>query len=46
MALKGALAGVGWVASRSVATSLALEIVTAAKLPLLQRAVRRSGRQS
>jgi FdhD protein len=46
MALKAALAGVGWVASRSVATSLAIEIVTAAELPLLQRAVRRTGAQS
>jgi formate dehydrogenase accessory protein FdhD len=43
MALKAAIAGVGWIASRSVATSLAAEIVAAAQLPLLQRAVRRTG---
>lgn len=41
MALKAAVAGVGWIASRSVATSLAAEIVAAAQLPLVQRAVRR-----
>jgi FdhD protein len=46
MALKAALAGVGWIASRSVATSLAVEIVTAAQLPLLQRAVRRTSTPS
>lgn len=43
MALKAALARVGWVASRSVATSLATEIANAAQLPVLQRAVRRTG---
>jgi FdhD protein len=42
MALKAAIAGVGWIASRSVATSLAAEIVAATQLPLLQRAVRRT----
>jgi FdhD protein len=42
MALKAVLAGVGWVASRSVATSLAAEIAAAARLPLLERAVRRT----
>jgi FdhD protein len=42
MALKAAIAGIGWIASRSVATSLATEIVTAADLPILQRAVRRA----
>lgn len=46
MALKAALAGVGWIASRSVATSLAVEIVAAAQLPLLQRAVRRTSPRS
>ena len=42
MALKAATAGVGWIASRSVATSLAAEIVTAAQLTVLQRAVRKT----
>jgi FdhD protein len=42
MALKAALAGVGWVASRSIATSLAAEIAAAAELPVLQRAARRA----
>jgi formate dehydrogenase assembly factor FdhD len=42
MALKAAVAGVGWVASRSVATSLAAEIATAASLPVIQRAARRT----
>lgn len=42
MALKAAISGVGWIASRSVATSLAAEIVAAAQLPLLERAARRT----
>ena len=42
MALKAALAGIGWIASRSVATSLAAEIVGAARLPLQERAVRKT----
>lgn len=41
MALKAALSGIGWVASRSVATSLAAEIAAAARMPVLQRAARR-----
>jgi FdhD protein len=45
IALKSAIAGVGWIASRSVATSLASEIASAARMPLVQRAVRRTGAQ-
>jgi FdhD protein len=38
MALHAARAGVAWVASRSLATTLALEIATAAGLPVITRA--------
>jgi FdhD protein len=42
MALKAAVAGLGWIASRSIATSLAAEIAHAARMPVLQRAARRT----
>ena len=42
MALKAAIAGIGWVASRSVATSLASEIAAAANLTVHERAARRT----
>jgi formate dehydrogenase accessory protein FdhD len=43
IAFKAAYSGVAWVASRSVATPLALEIAAAAQLPVLERAARARG---
>lgn len=43
IALKCATAGVGWVASRSVATPLAREIAVASGVQLFERAARRGG---
>jgi FdhD protein len=44
IALKAARAGLGWVASRSVPTTLALELASRAGLPLLARAVAKEAR--
>lgn len=44
IALKAARAGIGWIASRSVPTTLALEIAGAAGVPVLARAAGRSPR--
>jgi FdhD protein len=44
IALKAARAGLGWVASRSVPTTLALEVAAHAGLPLLARAVSKEPR--
>jgi formate dehydrogenase accessory protein FdhD len=43
IALKAVLAGVPWLASRSVATPLAREIAAAGGMPLVERAARREG---
>jgi len=42
IALKAAAAGLGWIASRSIATSVAREIATASGLILIERAARRA----
>jgi FdhD protein len=44
IALKAARAGLGWIASRSIPTTLALEIAELAELPLLARATGREAR--
>lgn len=44
IALKAARAGLGWIASRSIPTTLALEIAGLAGLPLLARATGREAR--